>query len=48
MQGLIKDFHFFFEYNEFDSPDAPGSYEKMDVKFLNKLNRVLPFSSFFS
>lgn len=40
MEGLIKDFHFFFEYNEFDSPDVVGSYEKMDVNFLNKLTEA--------
>ena len=24
MEGLTKGFHLFFEYGEFDSPDAPG------------------------
>lgn len=37
MNGLNKDFHLFFEYREFDSPDIPGSYEHMNVGFLNKL-----------
>lgn len=37
MTGLNTDFHFFFEYSEFDSPDEKGSYINMDVEFLNKL-----------
>lgn len=37
MHGLNTDFHFFFEYSEFDSPDEKGSYINMDVDFLNKL-----------
>jgi uncharacterized protein YcbK (DUF882 family) len=37
MTGLNTDFHFFFEYKEFDSPDEVGSYINMDVGFLNKL-----------
>ena len=37
MKGLNSKFHFYFEYKEFDSPDVKGSYEKMDVEFLNKL-----------
>lgn len=37
MEGLSKNFHLYFEYNEFDSPDKPGSYINMDVDFLNRL-----------
>lgn len=37
MEGLNTDFHLFFEYGEFDSPDVPGSYEHMNVSFLNML-----------
>lgn len=37
MTGINTDFHFFFEYKEFDSPDEAGSYINMDVDFLNKL-----------
>ena len=37
MEGLTRAFHMFFEYSEFDSPDERGSYEHMDVDFLNKL-----------
>lgn len=37
MTGLNTDFHFFFEYGEFDSPDEKGSYINMSVDFLNKL-----------
>jgi len=40
MQGLSNDFHFFFEYREFDSPDVVGSYENMDINFLNKLTEA--------
>lgn len=37
MTGLNDKFHFYFEYREFDSPDEKGSYQKMDVDFLNRL-----------
>lgn len=37
MTNLNSDFHLYFEYSEFDSPDQEGSYEHMDVEFLNKL-----------
>jgi uncharacterized protein YcbK (DUF882 family) len=37
MKNLNKTFHLYFEYNEFDSPDIKGSYENMDVSFLNKI-----------
>lgn len=37
MTNLNSDFHLYFEYSEFDSPDQEGSYEHMDVDFLNKL-----------
>jgi len=37
MKNLNSDFHLYFEYKEFDSPDQAGSYEHMDVEFLNKL-----------
>ena len=40
MEGLTRAFHMFFEYSEFDSPDQPGSYENMDVSFLNKLSKA--------
>jgi len=40
MHGLNTDFHFFFEYSEFDSPDVKGSYEHMSVEFLNKLTEA--------
>ena len=40
MEGLIKDFHSFFKYSEFDSPDIIGSYEHMSVAFLNKLTEA--------
>lgn len=34
---LSDKFHLYFEFGEFDSPDVKGSYENMDVDFLNKL-----------
>ena len=37
MKNLNSDFHLYFEYSEFDSPDQKGSYKHMDVEFLNKL-----------
>ena len=37
MTNLNSDFHLYFEYSEFDSPDQEGSYEHMNVEFLNKL-----------
>jgi len=37
MKNLNSDFHLYFEYSEFDSPDQVGSYEQMSVEFLNKL-----------
>ena len=37
MKNLNSDFHLYFEYSEFDSPDQAGSYKHMDVEFLNKL-----------
>ena len=37
MTNLNSDFHLYFEYSEFDSPDQEGSYEHMNVDFLNKL-----------
>ena len=37
MKNLNSDFHLYFEYSEFDYPDQSGSYEHMDVEFLNKL-----------
>ena len=37
MKNLNSDFHLYFEYSEFDSPDQVGSYKHMDVDFLNKL-----------
>lgn len=37
MINLNSDFHLYFEYSEFDSPDQEGSYEHMNVEFLNKL-----------
>ena len=37
MKNLNSDFHLYFEYSEFDSPDQVGSYEHMNVDFLNKL-----------
>jgi len=37
MKNLNSDFHLYFEYSEFDSPDQVGSYEHMSVEFLNKL-----------
>ena len=37
MKNLSSDFHLYFEYGEFDSPDQAGSYKHMDVDFLNKL-----------
>jgi len=40
MEGLNTDFHFFFEYSEFDSPDIKGSYKYMSVEFLNKLTEA--------
>ena len=30
----------YFEHKEFSSPDLPGSGEKMDFKFLDKLDRA--------
>jgi len=40
MEGLNTDFHFFFEYREFDSPDIKDSYKYMNVGFLNKLTEA--------
>ncbi len=40
MTNLNSDFHLYFEYSEFDSPDQKGSYEHMDVEFLNKLAKA--------
>lgn len=40
MKGLSKDFHLYFEYREFDSPDEKQSYKKMDVDFLNQLTEA--------
>lgn len=40
MEGLIKDFHSFFKFTEFDSPDIVGSHEHMNVAFLNKLTEA--------
>ena len=40
MEGLKNDFHLFFEYKEFDSPDEVGSYKYMSVEFLNKLAKA--------
>ena len=40
MEGLIRAFHMFFEYGEFDSPDEKGSYQQMSVPFLNKLTKA--------
>jgi uncharacterized protein YcbK (DUF882 family) len=37
MKNLNKNFHLYFEYNEFDSPDVEGSYDQMNVQFLNKI-----------
>lgn len=37
MTNLNSDFHLYFEYSEFDSPDQVGSYKQMSVEFLNKL-----------
>ena len=37
MKNLNSDFHLYFEYSEFDSPDQAGSYKHMDVEFFNKL-----------
>ena len=37
MKNLNSDFHLYFEYSEFDSPDQVGSYKHMNVEFLNKL-----------
>ena len=37
MKNLNSDFHLYFEYSEFDSPDQVGSYKHMNVDFLNKL-----------
>ena len=37
MKNLNSDFHLYFEYSEFDSPDQKGSYKHMNVEFLNKL-----------
>ena len=37
MKKLTDNFHLYFEYNEFDSPDVKGSYEHMNVEFLNKI-----------
>lgn len=37
MKNLNSNFHLYFEYNEFDSPDIKGSYKHMNVEFLNKL-----------
>lgn len=37
MKNLNKNFHLYFEYNEFDSPDVKGSYDQMNVQFLNKI-----------
>ncbi len=37
---LSSDFHLYFEYNEFNSPDDPVSYANMDVEFLNKLTEA--------
>jgi len=45
MKGLTKGFHLFFEYGEFNSPDAPDSYEQMDVAFLNKLTKAREIAS---
>lgn len=38
--ALNDDFHLYFEYNEFNSPDDPVSYANMDVEFLNKLTKA--------
>ena len=40
MTNINSDFHLYFEYGEFDSPDQEGSYEHMDVEFLNKLAKA--------
>ena len=40
MKNLNSDFHLYFEYSEFDSPDQAGSYEHMNVEFLNKLAKA--------
>lgn len=40
MDGLNTDFHFFFEYKEFDSPDIKDSYVHMNIGFLNKLTEA--------
>ena len=45
MKGLTKGFHLFFEYGEFNSPDAPDSYEQMNVAFLNKLTKAREIAS---
>ena len=45
MKGLTKGFHLFFEYGECNSPDAPDSYEQMDVAFLNKLTKAREIAS---
>ena len=45
MKGLTKGFHLFFEYGEFNSPDAPDSYEHMNVAFLNKLTKAREIAS---
>lgn len=37
MKKLTDNFHLYFEFNEFDSPDVKGSYEHMNVEFLNKI-----------